>query len=147
MNWEAVGAVGEVFGATVVVATMFYLAMQIRENKRSNQMLAATRIAESADSWIGQIVRDEKLNEIIANEGASRIGKDTLIIVDPTDIRKEYAGKMPYLATIHDGSSGKISTGYSGCMAVACEPRRRKAEDLPSIQPCAYHSSQEKDVL
>jgi hypothetical protein len=91
--------------------------------------------------------RDEKLNEIIANEGASRIGKDTLIIVDPTDIRKEYAGKMPYLATIHDGSSGKISTGYSGCMAVACEPRRRKAEDLPSIQPCAYHSSQEKDVL
>jgi hypothetical protein len=64
MNWEAVGAVGEVFGATVVVATMFYLAMQIRENKRSNQMLAATRIAESADSWIGQIVRDEKLNDI-----------------------------------------------------------------------------------
>lgn len=64
MNWEAVGAVGEIFGAIVVVATMFYLATQIRQNQRSNQMSAATRIAESADAWIGQLVRDEKLNEI-----------------------------------------------------------------------------------
>lgn len=73
---------------------------------------------------------DETLNEIIASEGASRIGRDTLIIVDPTDIRKEYAEKMPYLATIHDGSSGELATGYSGCMAVACEPHSRKMTPL-----------------
>ena len=73
---------------------------------------------------------DRKLNAIIAEEGASRIGKDTLIIVDPTDIRKEYAEKMPYLATIRDGSSGELATGYSGCMAVACEPRRRTMTPL-----------------
>ena len=73
---------------------------------------------------------DENLNAIIAAQGASRIGKDTLIIVDPTDIRKEYAEKMPYLATIHDGSSGELATGYSGCMAVACEPRSRKMTPL-----------------
>jgi hypothetical protein len=69
---------------------------------------------------------DEKLNRIIAGEGAKRIKKDTLIIVDPTDIRKEYARKMPHLATIHDGSSGELATGYSGCMAVACEPCERQ---------------------
>ena len=69
---------------------------------------------------------DMKLNRIIAAEGAKRIKKDTLIIVDPTDIRKEYARKMPHLATIHDGSSGELATGYSGCMAVACEPRSRQ---------------------
>ena len=73
---------------------------------------------------------DGKLNAIITGEGASRIGRDTLIIVDPTDIRKEYAEKMPYLATIHDGSSGELATGYSGCMAVACEPRSRKMTPL-----------------
>jgi len=69
---------------------------------------------------------DEQLNRIIAAEGAKRIGNDTLIIVDPTDIRKEYARKMPHLATIHDGSTGELATGYSGCMAVACEPRSRQ---------------------
>ncbi|MDF7802147.1 transposase [Pontiellaceae bacterium B1224] len=73
---------------------------------------------------------DEQLNTIIAREGASRIGRDTLIIVDPTDIRKQYAEKMPYLATIHDGSSGELATGYSGCMAVACEPRSRTITPL-----------------
>lgn len=73
---------------------------------------------------------DDKLNEIIATEGASRIGRDTLIIVDPTDIRKEYAEKMPYLATVHDGSTGGLATGYSGCMAVACEPRSRRMTPL-----------------
>lgn len=51
---------------------------------------------------------DEKLNQIIAAEGAKRIEKDTLIIVDPTDIRKEYARKMPHLARIHDSSSGEL---------------------------------------
>jgi len=39
----------------------------------------------------------EKLNEIIAAEGASKIDKDRLIIVDPTGIRKEYAEKRPHL--------------------------------------------------
>jgi len=73
---------------------------------------------------------DEKLNTVIAEEGASRIGRDTLLIVDPTDIRKEYAEKMPHLATIHDGSSGELTTGYSGCMAVACEPRSRTMTPL-----------------
>ena len=30
MNWEAVGAIGEVLGAAVVVATLFYLARQTK---------------------------------------------------------------------------------------------------------------------
>lgn len=68
----------------------------------------------------------DQLNRIVASAAAQRIKQDTLIIVDPTDIRKEYAQKMPYLATIRDGSSGEFATGYSGCIAVACEPGSRK---------------------
>ena len=34
MNWEAVGAVGEIVGAIAVVATLFYLAAQIRQNSK-----------------------------------------------------------------------------------------------------------------
>lgn len=73
---------------------------------------------------------DSKINRLIAEEGVSRIGKNSLIIVDPTDIRKEYAQKMPFLATIHDGSSGELATGYSGCIAVACEPGERRMVPL-----------------
>jgi hypothetical protein len=35
MNWEAIGAVGEIVGAVAVVVTIGYLAVQIRQNTRS----------------------------------------------------------------------------------------------------------------
>ena len=35
MNWEAIGAIGEVLGALGVVLTLAYLAVQIRQNTRS----------------------------------------------------------------------------------------------------------------
>ena len=35
MNWQAIGAIGEVFAAIAVVATVLYLARDIRQNSRS----------------------------------------------------------------------------------------------------------------
>jgi len=32
MNWDAIGAVGELLGATAVLVTLIYLAVQIRQN-------------------------------------------------------------------------------------------------------------------
>ena len=45
MNWDAVGAIGEVLGAVGVVATLGYLAAQIRQN--SKVVRSATRQAIS----------------------------------------------------------------------------------------------------
>lgn len=35
MNWEAIGASGEVVGAIAVILTLLYLAIQIRQNTRA----------------------------------------------------------------------------------------------------------------
>jgi len=35
MNWEALGAIGEIVGAIAVIATLGYLAVQIRQNTRA----------------------------------------------------------------------------------------------------------------
>ena len=35
MNWEAIGAIGEIVGGIAVVVTVGYLAIQIRQNTRS----------------------------------------------------------------------------------------------------------------
>ena len=35
MNWESIGAAGEIIGALAVVATLFYLSIQIRQNTLS----------------------------------------------------------------------------------------------------------------
>ena len=35
MNWESIGAIGEVLGAIGVIATLLYLSVQIRQNTRA----------------------------------------------------------------------------------------------------------------
>lgn len=68
----------------------------------------------------------QKVNEIVAEHGARKVQKDTLIIVDPSDIRKEYAKKMPYLAQVRDANKKELANGYWICDAVACEPSTRR---------------------
>ena len=80
------------------------------------------RLSRNLDTpGLGQAV-----NEQIAYAARRRIKRDTLIIVDSTDIRKEYARKMPLLGRVRDGSSGELVNGYWGCLAVACEAGKRK---------------------
>jgi len=47
MNWEAIGAVGEVLGALAVFLTLFYLARQVRESNKLAKSSAATEIMNS----------------------------------------------------------------------------------------------------
>ena len=72
----------------------------------------------------------QQINEAIVGHASSRIGTDTLIVIDPTDVRKAYARRMPYLGTVHDGSTGALAAGYWACLAVACDPDSRKVIPL-----------------
>lgn len=66
---------------------------------------------------------DDEIHGSLLCDAASSIHEDTLIIIDPTDVQKPYAEKMPYLAKVWDGSKGKVgdNLGYTLCMAIACE--------------------------
>ena len=44
MNWDAVGAIGEIVGATGVVATLFYLATQINHSTRQSKMASVAEL-------------------------------------------------------------------------------------------------------
>ncbi len=67
MNWEAIGAIGEVVGAGAVVLTLVYLAMQVRQNtlqvRSDNELQAidgyfALIIEATKDPHISQILRE-----------------------------------------------------------------------------------------
>ncbi len=47
MNWEAVGAIGETVGAVGVVVTLFYLALQIRQQNRESRIAAVHELNEA----------------------------------------------------------------------------------------------------
>ena len=48
MNWEAIGAAGEILGAIAVIASLFYVAYQVKQNTRQNKLNAISM--ESANS-------------------------------------------------------------------------------------------------
>jgi ABC-type molybdate transport system permease subunit len=38
MNWEAIGVAGEIIGAIAVLATLIYLAVQVRESSKAKRL-------------------------------------------------------------------------------------------------------------
>ena len=75
---------------------------------------------------------ERDLHDVIAAEGARKVHRDTLIILDPSDVQKPYAKKMEHLAKVWDGSKGEVgdNLGYWGCMAVACDSGGRRPMPL-----------------
>jgi hypothetical protein len=49
MNWEAVGAIGELVGAIAVIITLLYLAVQIRQNSQAVKNSAAQTLLSEAN--------------------------------------------------------------------------------------------------
>ncbi len=52
---------------------------------------------------------EEKIMENLVEEGAPHIKRETLLLIDPSDLSKKYAKKMEYLAWVRDGSEKKLS--------------------------------------
>ena len=49
MNWEAIGAISEFVGATAVVLTLVYVAIQIKQNTATSR--AQIQCFQSTPSW------------------------------------------------------------------------------------------------
>lgn len=64
MNWEAIGAIGEIIGASAVIATLVYLAIQIRQNTRAVQAAALDSCIQAASSIRSDVFKSEELSEL-----------------------------------------------------------------------------------
>src|SRR5437667_9378953 len=53
--------------------------------------------------------------------GSLRIQPNTVLALDLSDIRKEYAQKMENLAMVRDGSTGELHQGYWLCDVTGAE--------------------------
>ena len=51
MNWDAIGAVGELVGAVAVVVTLVYLASQLRQNTKALRSSTYQAFNDSSFSW------------------------------------------------------------------------------------------------
>jgi hypothetical protein len=66
MNWDAVGAIGEIIGAAAVVATLAYLAVQIRQSSKVASLQASQHVLEGAAEFQRRIAADDDLSRVFA---------------------------------------------------------------------------------
>ena len=64
---------------------------------------------------------EKELTPQLVRMGSSRIRPNTVLALDLSDVRKEYAQKMEYLATVRDGSTGELHLGYWLCDVTGAE--------------------------
>ena len=71
MNWEAISAVGETLGATAVLVTLIYLAVQVKHVRNQNESNALNHIIDTLNGFAGRIAESESLAAVITRGRAS----------------------------------------------------------------------------
>ncbi len=78
-----------------------------------NEGIALIKTENRLSRNLGRMDLTESINGKLVAEGGKRIGQETVIALDLSDLDKPYAEKMEYLAFVRDGSTGEIrSRGY-----------------------------------
>lgn len=92
---------------------------------KTGRMLEGEISIKKIQERLGRQLMRERLGQAIQKNllkmASSLIGRDTLLILDLTDIRKRYAQRMQYLGGVRDGSEEEIGRGYWLLKVVATE--------------------------
>ena len=65
MNWDAVGAIGEIVGAVAVILTFGFLALQIRQNTAALRTTNDNILYQFRDSQFASLSENEELAAIV----------------------------------------------------------------------------------
>lgn len=92
---------------------------------QASQSVLLSKVGRTLEEPIALIKTEERLSrnlqrpevedtvqENVLRMASGHIGRDTLLIIDPSDITKKYAKKMEYLSTVRDGSEHELGKGY-----------------------------------
>jgi hypothetical protein len=117
MNWDAISAIAETIGTIAVVASLVYVAAQIRQNTRDSRMASFESAVRGTTNWHQNLAADPEMLRVLLQgqrdyKGLSpedRLRFQTLMI---TWIMEYQNFKMPFdEGTIERGSFSDRSLG------------------------------------
>ena len=86
-----------------------------------NEPISLKKTETRLSNELGRVSLEDHLVENLLSKASGRIRKDTLLVLDPSDITKPYARGMEYLTHVRDGSTGEITSGYSTLKVIGAE--------------------------
>jgi hypothetical protein len=82
IDWEVVSAISEVLAAVAVVASLLYLARQVRDGKNTTQSATHFQVTEALNSAFFSIMQDPALFKIYkqGNQDPTKLDSDELTV-------------------------------------------------------------------
>ena len=68
MNWEAIGAIGETLGSLVVIASVIYLALQLRQTNDISRFNTAKELLSRFNEINSHLVSDQSLRKLLSKK-------------------------------------------------------------------------------
>lgn len=89
MNWEALGAIGEIVGAAAVVATLAYLSVQIRGANKQAELESLRHTYDSLNQFCDLLSSSVETASIVnrGRESLSNLTADELLMFEHMHIR------------------------------------------------------------
>ncbi len=77
MNWEAIGAVGEIIGAIAVVVSLIYLSIQIRAGTKATKAGAFQAVIQSEMNFASIVIQNAGTWEKVVTDAPLTEGEET----------------------------------------------------------------------
>jgi len=74
MNWDAIGAIGEIVGAIAVVVSLAYLAVQIKQSNAASARAAVQELLDLNDRIAESVGESEEIAEVYLKGSANEDG-------------------------------------------------------------------------
>jgi hypothetical protein len=81
MNWEAIGAIGEILGAAGVILTLGYLAFQIRAGTKATKAAAFQAVLQSEMDFASILIENAGTREKIVTDTPLSEGEETRVAI------------------------------------------------------------------
>lgn len=81
LNWEAIGAIGEAIGAVVVIASVVYLALELRQSNDIARFNTTQQLQGRFNEINAILLTDQSLRELLAkNDSLTRDEEERLYV-------------------------------------------------------------------
>ena len=110
MNWDAIGAVGEIVGALAVVISIVYLALQIRQNSRLVRSSGYQTAVQTANHFLESLSSNPETLKVFqtAQESYADLSDDDQVLARTLflQLTPQWCQVLPFARVRSKGNSG-----------------------------------------
>ena len=135
MNWDAIGAIGEIIGAIAVIATLLFLAIQIRQGSQSQREANVIARSEAVDRVFEQFTGFRRLLASDADVTRIWLAGCAAESLDAIDENRFFQLASDYLIIIANWEQRAVAVNIPSMADAAVQTLLTQLQKRPGLRP------------